>query len=338
MNFSETYTRVNAPVSPSPCLIEKTLEKTKAQRSPFPLHRLAAVTAAAVVLLATPALAAQTEPGYHLLYALSPASAQFFQPIQRSCTDNGVTVEVDSVRVKGDTAQAYIALRGDTVDANIDLFDSYSFHFPFDQTQHCERAGFDPDTNTMFYLVTAQTMDGSPIPQGRKMTFSLGCFLSGKRALEGAAVPLELTDYAAEAKTAEGCFRTGGGGNLSLSDSVSMLRPGEALAEPAPGLTVTAAGYADGLFHVQLCQGDAGELDNHGRLWLENREGKRLEDLSTVNFTDFSKEDARQDYQEFAFDVAPEDLKNYTLHGDFYTVSARIDGNWRITFPLENAG
>ena len=37
-------------------------------------------------------------------------------------------------------------------------------------------------------------MDGSAIPQGRKMTFSLGCFLSGKQALEGAAVPLALAD------------------------------------------------------------------------------------------------------------------------------------------------
>nr|WP_325212832.1 DUF4179 domain-containing protein [uncultured Oscillibacter sp.] len=336
MNFSETYARVSAPVVSSPRLIEKTLEKTKARRPSFPLRRLAAIAAAAAVLLATPALAAQTEPGYYLLYALSPAYAQFFQPVRRSCTDNGVTVEVSSVRVEGDTAQAYIALRGAAVDANIDLFDSYSFHFPFDQTSHCERAGFDSETNTVFFLATTRTMDGADIPLGRKMTFSLGCFLSGKQALEGAAIPLELSDYAAEAETAEGLYR--GGGNLELLDSVSMLRPGAVLAEPAPGLTVTAAGYADGLFHVQLCQGDAGELDNHGFLWLENGEGERLEDLAVVYFADFSKEDVRLDYQEFVFDVSPEELANYTLHGDFWTAAARIDGDWRITFPLENAG
>ena len=182
------------------------------------------LAAASTSLPATPALAAQTEPGYHLLYALSPAAAQFFQPVQKACTDSGVTVEVASVRVEDDTAQAYIALRGEAVDANIDLFDSYSFHFPFDQTSHCERAGFDPETNTAFFLVTARTMDGSDIPLGGKMSFSLGCFLTGKQALEGEEVSLKLSDYAGEAGTAEDFLRTGGGGNLELMDSAPMLR------------------------------------------------------------------------------------------------------------------
>ena len=336
MNFTETYRRLNAPIAPSPRLVERTLAKTS--RSRLPLRRLIGIAAAAAVLLATPALAAQTKAGYHLLYALSPAAAQFFQPVQRSCADSGVTLEVVSVRVEGDTAQAYIALRGDTVDAGCDLFDSASFHFPFDQTGHCERTGFDPETNTAFFLVTTQTMDGSAIPQGRKMTFSLGCFLSGKQALKGAAVPLALADHAAEAETVEGSFRSGGGKNLELVDSVPMLRPGEALAEPAPGLPVTAAGYADGLFHVQLCRGDAGELDNHGFLWLEDREGARLDSLCSADFTDPGEGDTRLDYQEFVFEVPPEDLGKYTLRGDFYTAAARIDGNWCITFPLENDG
>lgn len=335
MNFSETYAKLNEPIVPAPGLVEKTLAKTR--RRGFPLRRLAAVAAAAAILLATPALAAQTETGYYLLYALSPATAQFFQPVQRSCTDSGVTLEVASVRVEGDTAQAYIALRGDTVDARCDLFDSASFHLPFDQTGHCERAGFDPETNTAFFLVTTRTMGGSDIPIGGKMTFSLGCFLTGKQTLEDAEVSLRLADHAQEAETAEG-FRYAGGGGLSLEDSLPMLRPGEVLAEPAPGLAVTSAGYADGLFHIQLCQGDAGELDNHGFLWLEDGEGARLEDLGVAYFKSPPEADARLDYQEFVFDVSPEELENYTLHGDFYTAAARIDGNWRVTFPLENAG
>lgn len=334
MNFSEAYAKLNEPITPPSGLVEKTLAKTR--RRGFPLRRLAAVAAAAAILLATPALAAQTEPGYQLLYALSPATAQFFQPVQRSCTDNGVTLKVASVRVESDTAQAYIALSGDTVDARCDLFDSASFHFPFDQTGHCERAGFDPETNTAFFLVTTRTMGGSNIPIGGKMTFSLGCFLTGKQTLEDVDVPLALADFAGEAETAEDFCYVGGGRNPELMDSLPMLRPGEALAEPASGLPVTAAGYADGLFHVQLCQGDAGELDNHGQLWLEDGEGERLEDLGIAYFKSPPEADARLDYQEFVFDVSPEDLGDYTLHGNFYTAAARIDGNWRVTFPLEN--
>ena len=61
MNFTETYQRLNAPSAPSPRLIEKTL--AKARRPSFPLRRLIGIAAVAAMLLATPALAAQTETG-----------------------------------------------------------------------------------------------------------------------------------------------------------------------------------------------------------------------------------------------------------------------------------
>ena len=53
MNFTETYQRLNAPIAPSPPLIEKTL--AKARRPSFPRRRLIGIAAAAAVLLATPA-------------------------------------------------------------------------------------------------------------------------------------------------------------------------------------------------------------------------------------------------------------------------------------------
>ena len=47
MNISKTYERINAPVVPSPRLMEKTLAKIR--RSGFPRRRLAAIAAAAAV-------------------------------------------------------------------------------------------------------------------------------------------------------------------------------------------------------------------------------------------------------------------------------------------------
>ena len=137
MNFSKTYRRMNEPVGPSPDLIRKTLSHPDRHR--LPLRRLAAAAAVAAVLLATPALAVRSETGYAVLYRIAPAVAQFFQPIQEACTDSGITMEVAAVRVEGDTAQAYIVLSGGPVDATTDLFDSWSFHLPFDQTGRCER-------------------------------------------------------------------------------------------------------------------------------------------------------------------------------------------------------
>ena len=181
MNFSKTYRRMNEPVGPSPDLIRKTLSHPDRHR--LPLRRLAAAAAVAAVLLATPALAVWSETGYAVLYRIAPAVAQFFQPVQEACTDSGITMEVAAVRVEGDTAQAYIVLSGGPVDATTDLFDSWSFHLPFDQTGRCERVAWDEATGTVTFLCTVKTMDGSPIPTGGKMTFSVRQLLTGKKAM-----------------------------------------------------------------------------------------------------------------------------------------------------------
>lgn len=347
--FSEIYRAMNETVVPSPVLVEKTL--SRATRRRFPLRRIAAIAAAAALCIATPALAARTEPGYQLLYAVSPAAAQFFQPVQRSCTDNGVTMEVAAVYVEGSTAQAYITLTGDAVDETTDLFDSYNFHLPFDQIGHCQQVGYDEATHTATFLCTTETMDGSPIPTGGKMTFSVGCFLSGKETAEDLAVDINLADYAFEAATAstwsypsekaDGAFyRTGGSyasdADEALFSSSPILMPVEVLAEPVSGLFITAAGYADGLFHIQLCRGNAARLDNHGWLWLEDAAGNRTEPRCSIGFhNDAETEtDGRLDYTDFLFDVSPADLSNYTLHGDFYASTQYTEGRWRVTFPL----
>lgn len=343
MNFKETYRAMNAPIVPSPALVQNTLARTR--RRALPLRRLAAAALTAALVLATPALAVRTELGYQLLYALAPAAAQFFQPVQLRCEDNGVTMEVVSVQVEGSTAQAYIALSGEAVDGVCDLFDSYSFHLPFDQIGHCERAGYDPETHTALFLCTTETMDGTPIRTRGKMTFSLGCFLSGREKMEDCLVDLALQDFSQEAETVpfgpESEYSCSGG---SYSDESAeelwsrapMLRPGEALAKPVSGMFITAAGYADGLFHVQLCREDATELDNHGWLWLEDENGECLSSLYSAGFRNSTADGGRLDYDQYAFDVAPEDLGRYTLHGDFTVYGARTEGPWRVTFPLEN--
>lgn len=338
MNFSETYRRMNEPVGPSPDLIRKTLAPARRRRFP---RRLIAIAVAAAVLLATPALAVRSEMGYYVLYQISPAVAQLFQPVRMSCTDSGVTMEVAAVRVEEDTAQAYITLSGGPVDAATDLFDSYSFHLPFDQSSHCERVAWDEAAGAVTFLCTVQTLDGSPIPTGGKMTFSVRQLLTGKEALENAAVELDLSDCTRETSAAalgeggDGNFScTGGSGDESLLESTPVLLPGETLAEPAEGISIAAAGYAGGYFHIQICRGDATQTDNHARLWLEGPEGTKCLSLGSIGFCRIQDDGSRADYTEFLFDVAPEALSRYTLQGDFYTASQLTEGLWQVTFPL----
>lgn len=196
--------------------------------------------------------------------------------------------------------------------------------------------GYDEEARTAAFLCTAKTMDGSPIPIGGKMTFSAGCFLTGKSEQTDVEIPLRLKDYAGDAAAmapdSAGFAFTGG----SSDGRSRVLVPGDALAVPAEGLTVTAAGFVDGLFHIQLCRGDASQQDNHGWLWLADRDGNPVESLYTAYFAAAPGTLDRQDYQEFVFKVSREALAESTLRGDLCTSAARVDGRWRVTFPLRD--
>lgn len=334
--FQETYRRMNDPIVPSPELKARTAAPCKrgVRRRP-----LAAAAAAVLCLsLAVPA-AARTGPGYAALYTVSPAVAQFFQPVQKSDTDNGIRMEVASVSVEGDTAKAYVTLtdlEGNRVDGTTDLYDSYDFHIPFDSIGCCQRVSYDETTHTATFLITQQTMDGRDIPGG-KLTFSVGCFLSGKETAEDLAVGLNLRDYAAEAATTDRLSNSGGGGeSYAAWEDAPMLTPQGILAEPMEGLPITAAGYAGGLLHIQVELRDQLRTDNHCWLYLKDPGGQALEPLANVYFTNGSTGEDRETYVDFLFDIAPEALNAWSLYGDFYTAVQYTEGSWRVTFPLRD--
>ena len=137
--------------------------------------------------LAIPAMAAFSPSFYELLYAVTPATAQFFKPVQRSCEDNGIRMEVTAAYIHENTAEIYLSLEdltGRSFDETVDLFDSYRLHTPFDCTGHCKLASYDPDTHTATFLVTLEQWDRQSI-EGEKLTFSVQKLLSGKKTWEG---------------------------------------------------------------------------------------------------------------------------------------------------------
>ncbi len=341
MMFSDTYRAMNQKIGPSPALAAETAARARPRRR-GPRRPVMAAVLVLCLCAAAPAAAA-VEPVYQALYRVAPAAAQFFQPVRRSCTDNGVTLEVVSVHVEGSTARAYIALSGNAVDSTCDLYDSYDFHLPFDQISHCERVEDGLDAHTATFLCTVETMDGAPIPAGGKMTFSLDRFLSGKQTAEDLAVDLVPADYAGEAPARQvyvnGASYDPERFTTPPDNCVTALVPGDAITTPMENLSITAAGYADGLFHVQMAISKQLELDPHGQLYLVGEHGERVEPYYTISTIegedpDGTYSEARISYVDFVFDISPADLSRYALHGDFHTAASLTEGDWRITFPL----
>lgn len=306
-----------------------------------PARRIAAIAIAAALCLALSVTALASAEGgmaYELLYSISPAAAQRLRPVNLSCEDNGIVMEVVSVGVSGGTAEAYIALHdltGDRVDETTDLFDSYSINIPFDSTAHCEPVGFDADTRTALFHIEIGTMNGESI-EGEKITFRVTEFLSAKREYEG-ELPADFLKDVGEAQETVSCgdldVRGGSGssGEVVSACLVPQERPIGYL--PVERALVTGAGYIDGRLHIQLYFGDILGTDTHGYVWFTDAEGNRYLPEQTVSFWD---DEQFGSYEEQIFDIAPEALSGLTLCGYFATSNRLTQGSWSVTFPLED--
>jgi len=294
--------------------------------------------------LATPALAAAV-PGFcDALYTVSPAAAQYLRPIQPSCEDQGIRMEIAAVNIHADTAEIYVAMQdltGDRLDETTDLFDSYTISTPFSTTGHCKTMGYDAETKTVYFLVTLEQWDDKDIT-GDKLTFRVRQLLSGKQTFEGVLDGISLTDAASNPRTQKFYLRGIGDHDLAVQykndpdrTPFTALEPVGTLANPVPGVTITGMGYVAGALQIQVHYADILRTDNHGSLCLQDRHtGELIGSDYSFSFWDEQKSGS---YEEYVFsNVSPEDLENYVLYGEFTTAAPAIEGDWRITFPLEN--
>ena len=311
-----------------------------------------AAAAALVILVGTPLLAAESSAFYQALYSVSPSAAQFFIPVKKACVDNGIRMEVESAGLEGDTARIYVSLQDleeNRIDETTDLFDSYAIRRSFDSFGTCSRVSYDRETGKVTFLIEITTMDGSDI-KGGKISFSVNEFISGKTAMGDiplALDPSELAQREVADVLASPVIRGGSysrqaqqdfGGSLEEAEKAlptTVLMPGESLYSPITNLEISAAGYKDGMLHIQLRMKEKLTLDPHGFVYLLNEKGERLNPYYSIAFTENPESGGlRADYDELLFKISRENLKEYRLYGSFYTAERNVKGNWRVTFSL----
>jgi len=252
--------------------------------------------------------------------------------------ETGIRMEVTAAYIHENTAEIYLSLEdltGTSFDETVDLFDSYRLHTPFDCTGHCQLASYDPDTHTATFLVTLEQWDRQSI-EGEKLTFSVQKLLSGKKTWEGT---LDGVDLGGSLTSATQTVQPRGlSGDLLGSDggkSVTVLKPGDAIASPVDGVTLTGIGYVDGRLHVQVYYADIPKTDNHGSISLVNREtGEQIECDGSAAFFDDA---GTGSYEDYVFTgIEADALDTYALYGMFVTSAGPVEGNWSVTFSLEN--
>ena len=339
--IKEQYRHMMDQMPPPAALEERAVRGERLPRRRRKLRAGIALLAAvlACALLATPVLAATVEPFRAALYAISPATAQYFTPVQKSCEDNGIRMEVAASYIHGDTAELYVTMQdltGDRIDGTTDLFDSYDILRPYDSSATCTLADYDEATRTATFLITITEWGGHKI-EGSKITFTVGEFLSHKQSYEGVEIDVDLADLAPAAVMQPAEVTGWSGGKMPEGERPSVLRPGAPMTGfPVKGIDLTGVGCVDGKLHVQTAVRNLLAYDNHGFVYLADETGTRIDGDYTIHFCTESDNGERVDYQETVFSVPEEEIGRYTLRGDFVTCDMRTEGNWRVTFPLKN--
>lgn len=286
-----------------------------------------------------PSLAANNQYIYNLMYGVSPSVAQFFIPVEKSSSSNGIVMEVVSSYIHDDTAEIYISMT-DTIETRIDgttdLFDSYSIRSKKDLTATCELMTYDNKLNKATFLIKISTMDGSKIDR-EKITFSVREFISGKKIYEDTKISLDGLSIDSKAIGTERNINGAGGiKSIDFDRKWTVLKPNSNPSKLVDGIDISAVAFLDDKLHIQTVVYNNLENDNHGYFYLKNiSSGQIINYDYSLSFMDNPHTNNRVDYDEFVFDISEDDFKDYDLYGNFYTSTSRTNGDWRVVFGLE---
>lgn len=309
--------------------------------------RLLAIAAAVLLFTCTAgALAAVNEDVNALLYRVWPWASQALKPVNLSCEDQGIRMEVVSASLQGQEAFVTLTMQdmtGGRLDGTVDLFDSEMLHLPYDGSGTCTLLNYDAETRTASFAVYMRFSEQPA--ETDKVTFSVSRILTGKRETTVDLTPLLGKIEEAETVPVPNSVRGGSAGDANSLSDVKVLNPENSLEIPVTeGVTLTGAGLSDGILHVQIRYDDIYHTDNHGFLTLADTEGNEYghgelpNGVSTVSW--FGRETNgvvySDSWQEYFFTEYPENLETLVLTGEFITADPAMEGDWQVTFPLES--
>jgi len=302
----------------------------KSRRSPAMRAGIVFAVFAVCLLTITPALAAEIPQVYAVLYAVLPETAQFFKPVKMSDTDQNIEIKVESAYIHGEKADAVVSVRDltqDRLSENIDFDDSYDIHTGFDSVGTCNQIDYDPTTKTATFLIETSSMRPNDVIVGKKLTISFQTILSGKIERLTYPIPIDWSTIPDTVQTVQ-----------PEPYNETVLVTGETQVKIFDGFMITGTGYVDGKLHIQLYTPRRHTHSDHAFLYLKSGVGEPLAGSMFYRGgynTGDPELDREADYIDYVFDVKQEELPKYALFGDFYGYQTRVDGNWSITFPLE---
>lgn len=281
-------------------------------------------------------LAVTNENAYEMLYSVAPGIAQRLKPVNASCTDQGIEMQVIAAKIQDEKAEILISLK-DTeetrIDETIDLFDSYSIHTPYDQSGGCSLADYDEETGSAIFLIQIEQINHELIP-GDKITFSVGNLLTGKKHFDAEMSEIDMRNLPEVKEFMIDPNVRGASASGREADINKLIEPDDINARwIEDGVSVTSYGIVNGELHIQMRYDNIHQTDNHGFLYLKSQDGEQIFCDGSISFWD---ERCQNSYEEYIFQIPEDGLDNYQVWGEFWTCNTLIEGKWQVTFPMES--
>ena len=320
-------------------LIEKAYGYMPGKVHKIPIKKIIAA-AACVCICAVASLPVMAATGndyiYDKLYSFAPGLVQKMKQVNETCVDQGIRLEVVSINVENNKADVLISLKdleGNRIDKTVDLFDSYSIYTAGNSFNGCRFVDFDESTKTAFFLLEIE--QDRKISISNKVTFSLDRILVHKREFTSELQMIELAD----AKDSLSTFNPGKRGAAFCQEwknwnyqNQEVIVPSDDEIKICEGVVFTGKGIVDGKLHLQFKYENILDTDNHGFIYLKDKQGKFIECKGSVAFFDDNESDS---YEEYIFEIDPNTLDEYIVFGEFTTSSGAIEGDWEITFNVD---
>lgn len=308
--------------------------------------------------VAYPALAATVKRIYELMYLAPPSVAETFTPVEISHESNGIKLEVVAIDISGNTAKVYFTLQdliGNRIDKTIDLKDSYNIEGVGTAVCGCEFYGYEEDLKKATFMITITDLDSNDISKSitDNLTFTLKQFSHENQKYgfdESFKIPVNLEDIISDLNGTQEVRANGAGGDYEKYTGRKIFdEKAEAIIQNiAPvsagikGFNIIGAGYKDDKLHLQVEVSTGNILDDCGYLYLRKKGDTKdiicLYNISFSNYEYMPKEDDELfplRYEEEIFDIPKDELSNYELYGYFNKEGQVIEGNWKVSFPLD---
>jgi hypothetical protein len=325
--------------------VEKEIEK---QKSPRGFKRVIPITLiVCLCFMLSVGVMAATIPSFNdLLSVISPDIALMLQPIEVSCEDNGIRMEVVGAMNDDEMGVIYITMKdlvGNRIDETLDIYD---YNLTGTHISTCEMVHYDEATKTA--TLRMQSNGGKKL-NGKKVSFQVESFLIDKLTFDEVETDINLSDIRKieDSQTIPLDINnniSGGSGELfnelESQGIIGILKPDQ-MKITLPQIDfmyISNIGFIDGRLHIQTkWVGDG--IDDHGYFYFVDALGNKIDkDPSSIRFEIDESGNTKwgRDYEEYIFDVDDINLSELKLMGYFVSNGDYVTGNWKTKFKMQS--